>query len=49
MEISSEMLGSRSVEGIIPEDFVEDAVMGNGFYFIKEIKQSARRLQQEWT
>lgn len=23
--------------------------MGNGFYFIKEIKQSAKRLQQEWT
>lgn len=49
MEISSEMLGSRSVEGIIPGDSVEAAVVRNGFYFIKEIKQSARRPQQEWT
>lgn len=34
---------------VIPGGSVEAAVMGNGFYFIKEIKQSARRLQQEWT
>lgn len=35
---------------VIPGDSVGAAVMGNGFYFIKEInKQNARRLQQEWT
>lgn len=35
------MWGGRHVAGIIPGDSGEAAVMGNAFYFIKEIKQSA--------